>query len=228
MTEARFSELVNLYLDDEISREELSEFSLELANRADRKLEFQKRCRLHQALRLVFDPDVSSRAAVTQSSRWGYLLGGMGLAACFTMSAFLVQPFWSSAVDTVALPLNDLGDLRAEVEDLAAVPAANLERLVRSKSPLSGAGHASLTAHLRLLGLQPGIVTSERSMYAVQHASLQPRDTQARELERFKQWPQHRSMPEAQVYTETQYSGSTAEFESRRSEGFHSTLAGFR
>jgi hypothetical protein len=66
MIEARFTELVNLYLDGEISDKCLAELKAELTANPGRKAEFQKRCRLHQAMRLAMDPDLvkgrSSRA----------------------------------------------------------------------------------------------------------------------------------------------------------------------
>ena len=53
MTEDKFSELVNLYLDQEISAEDLELLKAELADNSERKVEFQERCRLHQAMRLA-------------------------------------------------------------------------------------------------------------------------------------------------------------------------------
>lgn len=53
MIEEKFSELVNLYLDKEISAEDLELLKAELADNSERKIEFQERCRLHQAMRLA-------------------------------------------------------------------------------------------------------------------------------------------------------------------------------
>ena len=55
MTEAKFTELVNLYLDKEISENGLAELKVELAASAVRKAEFRERCRLHQAMRLALN-----------------------------------------------------------------------------------------------------------------------------------------------------------------------------
>lgn len=69
MTEKKFTELVNLYLDKEISESGLSELKSELAENAIRKAEFQERCRLHQAMRLAMNP--SAATSCHESKRSG-------------------------------------------------------------------------------------------------------------------------------------------------------------
>jgi len=74
MTEEKFTELVNLYLDKEISESGLAELKAELASDAKRKAEFQERCRLHQAMRLALNPRAgqgrrASKRAGTSKSR---------------------------------------------------------------------------------------------------------------------------------------------------------------
>lgn len=61
MTEERFTELVNLYLDKEISERGLRELRAELSSNAERKAEFRERCQLHQAMRLALDPKVGGK-----------------------------------------------------------------------------------------------------------------------------------------------------------------------
>lgn len=68
MTEEKFTELVNLYLDKEISERGLAELKAELATNADRKAEFAERCRLHQAMRLAMDPKGAKRRSSRSSS----------------------------------------------------------------------------------------------------------------------------------------------------------------
>ncbi len=69
MTEEKFTELVNLYLDREISDRGIAELKVELKENAERKLEFAERCRLHQAMRLALNPAVSKRPATSKGSR---------------------------------------------------------------------------------------------------------------------------------------------------------------
>lgn len=66
MTEEKFSELVNLYLDKEISTEDLASLKAELSYNAERKVEFQERCRLNQAMRLAMGG--ASRSSYTRKS----------------------------------------------------------------------------------------------------------------------------------------------------------------
>ncbi|MGJ8641368.1 MAG: hypothetical protein ACSHYA_18405 [Opitutaceae bacterium] len=84
MIDEKFSELVNLYLDKEISSEDLEILKAELESNSARKAEFQDRCRLHQAMRLAMGapqsasseprrvrskPSGRSRASSSPSSR---------------------------------------------------------------------------------------------------------------------------------------------------------------
>jgi len=68
MTEDRFTELTNLYLDKEISEKQLVELKAELAVNSQRQAEFQERCRLHQAMRLALDSDSSQGRRTTSRS----------------------------------------------------------------------------------------------------------------------------------------------------------------
>ena len=61
MTEEKFTELVNLYLDKEISERGLAQLNCELAANVEREEEFAKHCRIHQAMRMVFNSQSSKR-----------------------------------------------------------------------------------------------------------------------------------------------------------------------
>ena len=54
MTDEKFTELVNLYLDKEISDQGIAALKRELETNTERKAEFTERCRLHQAMRLGY------------------------------------------------------------------------------------------------------------------------------------------------------------------------------
>lgn len=69
MTDEKFTELVNLYFDKEISAEELEWLKSEIAARPDRKRAFAARCRLDKAMRLVLEPQRSRSARVRRSGR---------------------------------------------------------------------------------------------------------------------------------------------------------------
>ena len=61
MTDEKFTELVNLYFDKEISEEDLEWLKSKIAACPDRKRAFAERCRLHQAMRMALKP-VRSRS----------------------------------------------------------------------------------------------------------------------------------------------------------------------
>ena len=56
MTEEKFTELVNLYLDKEISERGLAQLKCELAANVERKDEFAELCRMHQAMLIALNP----------------------------------------------------------------------------------------------------------------------------------------------------------------------------
>ena len=61
MTEENFTELVNLYLDKEITVRGLAQLKCELAANVERKDEFAEHCRMHQAMRIALNPQPSKR-----------------------------------------------------------------------------------------------------------------------------------------------------------------------
>ena len=61
MTKENFTELVNLYLDKEITERGLAQLKCELAANVERKNEFAEHCRMHQAMRLALNPQPSKR-----------------------------------------------------------------------------------------------------------------------------------------------------------------------
>jgi len=61
MTEEKFTELVNLYLDKEISERGLAQLDCELAANVKRKDEFADHCRIHLAMRMALNPQSSKR-----------------------------------------------------------------------------------------------------------------------------------------------------------------------
>jgi hypothetical protein len=59
MSGERFSELVSLYLDGEISEAQQAELWAVLAADARRNRDFRERCRLHEATRMILSPEAS-------------------------------------------------------------------------------------------------------------------------------------------------------------------------
>ncbi|MBT62474.1 MAG: hypothetical protein CML13_04600 [Puniceicoccaceae bacterium] len=69
MSEEKFTELVNLYLDKEISERGLADLKAELRVHPQRKAAFQERCRLHQAMRLALNPSAKNIESTILSRR---------------------------------------------------------------------------------------------------------------------------------------------------------------
>ena len=61
MTKENFTELVNLYLDKEITERGLAQLKCELAANVERKDKFAEHCRMHQAMRIALNPQPSKR-----------------------------------------------------------------------------------------------------------------------------------------------------------------------
>ena len=108
MTEDKFTELVNLYLDKEISDCGLAQLKSELAANAERKDDFAERCRMHQAMHMALNPQSPKRSydlnfgvmnpnefvyqflhKVTTSPRW---IMGTSFAASLALSFALLMP----------------------------------------------------------------------------------------------------------------------------------------
>lgn len=101
MKDARFTELVNLYIDRQISPEEAAELELEIQGNPRRRQAYLQYCRMHRATKLVYE---SFRAHAEQAEkplrqpatiehirsrqrqrrmRWVYGASGLAAAACF-------------------------------------------------------------------------------------------------------------------------------------------------
>lgn len=165
MKDPRFIELVNLYIDRQISAEETAELEAEIQRNPARRRAYQEYCRLHRATRLVYEsfrPDAAPAASVapapagitqiaqrarTRGRRWRTAVGGLAAAACLALFFGLRAEFSREAVFGVA-------------------PAAGLE-FVASKAPGAEEPVASL---LELEG--PVVVFASRPAVAPDYGLL--------------------------------------------------------
>lgn len=133
MKDTRFIELVNLYIDRQISPEETAELEAEIQRNPLRRRTYQDYCRMHHATRLVHDSFRSgaepaaagarqftgiaqiAQRARQRRQRWTVLAGGLAAAACvafvFVASSGPLEPTTGSdarleatAVAEVAVP----------------------------------------------------------------------------------------------------------------------------
>lgn len=84
MTDKKFTELVNLYFDREISAEELEWLKSEIAACPERKRAFAERCRLDKAMRLALKPQRARRA---RSGHAGRSAAGRGRSSSSSSSS---------------------------------------------------------------------------------------------------------------------------------------------
>ena len=103
MKDTRFIELVNLYIDRQISPEEQAELELEIQSNPRRRQVYLQYCRMHRATKLVYESfrahsgqeNQPARLPTTiarlesqrrqRRARWVYAAGGLAAAACFAL-----------------------------------------------------------------------------------------------------------------------------------------------
>lgn len=188
MSDYRFRELINLFLDEEMSVEERQELDGLLRIDPARRLEFESRCRLHRAMRLaLLSPSqrASTERAVidisTQHSRRMKLgLLGAGMAASFVFGVLLTFLFAvqqsQKAVET--------SFVEAESESFEW----KARRLALSEVSRSAEDTGSVAAHLRLLGLRPGMQEATPQLREVDLvAQAESRAARMEQIERLSQ-----------------------------------------
>ncbi|MFI5337416.1 MAG: anti-sigma factor family protein [Opitutales bacterium] len=101
MKNSRFTELINLYIDRQITPEETAELEAEIQANLHHRQIYQQYCRMHHATKLVYESfraqadqpagnrplpgsiaRFEHRQRLHQRNRWLYLAGGLAAAAC--------------------------------------------------------------------------------------------------------------------------------------------------
>lgn len=75
MTEETFIELVDLYLDREITKEAILRLKAELAVNADRRQLFLERSRLHKAMQMALNPQMAQNSQMAQTAQTTRTIG---------------------------------------------------------------------------------------------------------------------------------------------------------
>ena len=151
MKDARFIELVNLYIDRQISPEEQAELELEIQSNPRRRQVYLQYCRMHRATKLVYE---SFRASAGQEeasahqpatiariesrrrqrrARWAYAMGGIAAAACFAVVVARVNFLTNAGADHPVVQV-------AAAQTPSAAPA---EVAVPPTTPVSANPHTS-------------------------------------------------------------------------------------
>lgn len=240
MTNEKFSELVNLYLDKEISSSELETLKAELATNADRKADFTERCRLDQAMRMALGVPSSSRRSSTRSTRRAvpatcqsapvatfprWILGA-GLAASMAVGGFLLFPTFTDTTHASKQKLEGVEEGELVEKDLfEAVDRSDLKRFANTQQEAIQRA-ATIAAQLRLLGLRPEVTDCELTLQEVSYASTQPRVVvPRRRVVIFNQLKDYSPIPEPMILESADSRPARAAI---WPSGFQTTLATFK
>ena len=166
MKDTRFIELVNLYVDRQISPAEQAELELEIQSSPRRRQVYQQYCRMHRATKLVYEsfrahadqPASAPRAPATiahiadrarrRRQRWVYAAGGLAAAACLTLVLARMDTAPASGIpDQVAASRPVPATQVAAVAPAAETPRADLNAL--RHSVFAEADYAAMLASLR-------------------------------------------------------------------------------
>lgn len=240
MTEDKFTELVNLYLDKEISECGLAQLKSELAANAERKDDFAGRCRMHQAMRIALNPQSprrsykfwrygynslsSSSHKMTTFPRW---IMGTGFAAILALSFALLMPVFRDTPAVTSQPtLNgvEVKDL-FEFDMLKSIGHREIWRFVNMQAQRKDNQQASLAAQPRLLGLSPELTPMKKPLRFISEAAAQRPDVVWDHTELLAEVQKMSVMPPPQILrVESMLSEPSAPWP----RGFQSSLASFK
>lgn len=172
MKDTRFTELVNLYIDRQISPDEAAELELEIQSNPRRRQVYLQYCRMHRATKLVYESFRAHSEQIGQPARqpatiahiqgrirqrrlrWAYAASGLAAAACV---AFVVmRSNFSDAApapaDLAAAKPTAAAPVVAAVQQPAPVAVAAAPQPARAELPQRqaiAADYATLLASLR-------------------------------------------------------------------------------
>ncbi len=171
MKDPAFSDLLNLYLDGELSAKEESRLAALIASDAECRAEFEKACRLHGATQMVLNPQALQPKDLSERYIWSRLFMGFAAASCAVLGAMFLMPcVIQDEAAHISVPLSSKDPVLNSVF---------YERAAREHEAgkLSNYTTSSLAAHLRLQGLDPVVAPSgqlldhlESSEFAQDHA----------------------------------------------------------
>jgi len=223
MKESKFTELVNLYFDQEISSVEIELLREELAVCPARKAEFESRYRLHQAMRIAVAPEALEVAEfrllaakkTSQASRLTAWVLGFGIATCVTAAFVLLRPVIREASSV------------ASVGELTEMLQSDMKRFAATQGA-AGSRRGSLASQLRLMGLTPGLAPLEPQLSSVDVEALLQRETRRqREIDRINQYQAYSAIPEQRLFQPLPQAARELQPQQRWPAGFQSSLASF-
>ncbi len=158
MKDNRFIDLLNLYIDRQITAEETAELEAEIQSSPQRQAVYRQYCQIHSATKLVYEsfragaaeqPAVPSGRPATielfenrrrRVAGWTYAIGGLAAAACVAF-AFVRSNHTNLAPDTQAMLA------KPQPVAVAAVPAAPVKAVeAPAKAPVAVAQAPNLVS----------------------------------------------------------------------------------
>lgn len=229
MTDERFTELVNLYFDQEISAENLKQLKSEIAACPDRKRAFTERCRLHKAMRVALNPEDprSRRSSPSPSSRRsclkscastgvsryeeslrtstvaqfpGWMLAS-GLAASVAIGMMLLPPVFRDTTDPQSQSaLVGVSEKEfVEQDPIATLGKSELRRYAVLQQRREAKRYASLIAQMRLMGLRPEYTPEDKDLREVSLAANYKAKRTTSQAELFQRIQGQKAIPEQQL-----------------------------
>tara|TARA_B110000285_G_C15112421_1_gene611949 strand:- start:1606 stop:2277 length:672 start_codon:yes stop_codon:yes gene_type:complete len=223
MKESKFTELVNLYFDQEISSVEIELLREELAVCPARKAEFESRYRLHQAMRIAVAPEalevaefrVLAAKKTSQASRLTAWVLGFGIATCVTAAFVLLRPVIREASSV------------ASAGELTEMLQSDMKRFAATQGA-AGSRRGSLASQLRLMGLTPELAPLKPQLSSVDVEALIQRETRRqREIDCINQYQAYSAMPEQRLFQPLPQAARELQPQQRWPAGFQSSLASF-
>ncbi|MEM1222686.1 MAG: hypothetical protein AAGH40_07965 [Verrucomicrobiota bacterium] len=239
MTDERFKELVNLYLDREISKPDLLLLRDEIAKNEARRKEFESLRSFYRATQAALQSSDSSDRTLAGDVSADSVIGirallyptmyATGLAACFAV-VFVVfgQRFVSNHI-AVYPPEENFLAVSIPTISGTEMNGTKLVRVMERRRRIEPR-KATLAAQLRLLGMNPDILPVERELANVdlEEQKIRRRVIIPTHTERIEQLVELSPIPETPIirYQESPNYGTTAS--SSWPAGFKTSLASFK
>lgn len=158
MKDERFRDLLNLYLDGELSAEEESRLAEYIAGDAGLRAEFMEACRLHGATQMALNPQALQPNDLNQRYFWSRLFMGFAAASCAILGAMFLMPcVINDEAAHISVPLCSKDPVLSELD---------IERVEKSREGDMAENHpnTSIAAYFRLVGLEPTLTPGDQKL----------------------------------------------------------------
>ena len=166
MKESRFIELLNLYIDQQITSEDAAALEEEIMANPRRRRTYQQYCRMHRACTLVFENSRGERAASSDAreepalvsfaaarrSYWRFYAAGLAAAACVGFVAVQVYLHPGKASlrgDFASVPRSAVQPVRARPAEAWRLDVATAPVVFTRNPPLTAVDFAALNTPAR-------------------------------------------------------------------------------